>query len=48
MIENEVNSEYSRNICQKKKAKSFVEVLAEKVADLTVKVKPERMITFHL
>jgi nitroimidazol reductase NimA-like FMN-containing flavoprotein (pyridoxamine 5'-phosphate oxidase superfamily) len=32
---------------EKEKAKSFAEMLAEKVMDLIVSVKPERMITFH-
>jgi nitroimidazol reductase NimA-like FMN-containing flavoprotein (pyridoxamine 5'-phosphate oxidase superfamily) len=32
---------------EKEKAKSFAEMLAEKVMDLTVSVKPERMVTFH-
>jgi hypothetical protein len=39
------------SICEKymskDKAKSFAEMLAEKVMDLIVTVKPERMITFH-
>ena len=38
-------------ICEKymskEKAKSFAEDIAENVMDLTVSVKPERMITFH-
>lgn len=32
---------------EKEKAKSFAEMLAEKVMDLTVSVKPERMVSFH-
>ncbi len=32
---------------EKAKAKSFAEDIAENVMDLTVSVKPERMITFH-
>ena len=32
---------------EKEKAKSFAEMLAEKVMDLIVSVKPERMVTFH-
>ena len=32
---------------EKEKARSFAEMLAEKVMDLIVSVKPERMITFH-
>jgi len=38
-------------ICEKymskERAKSFAEDIAENVMDLTVSVKPERMITFH-
>ena len=32
---------------EKERAKSFAEMLAEKVMDLTVSVKPERMVSFH-
>lgn len=32
---------------EKEKAKDFAEMLAEKVMDLIVSVKPERMVTFH-
>jgi len=39
------------SICEKymskEKAKSFAEMLAEKVMDLIISVNPERMVTFH-